>query len=140
MSDQDTIATSPYAENDRLDQQPAVRCQTDKKLPDPGVNQTDHPNDNADPVHENLDNTQQKIAYLEKLFDRQSHSLQYFMSAVEHLAKTAKLQRSRRKTRCSTSSSSSSSSSSASLDDDPSKKRKTTNLRSIRTMSKKHSF
>ena len=26
MSDQDAIATFPYAENDTLDQQPAVRC------------------------------------------------------------------------------------------------------------------
>ena len=69
MSDQDAVATSPYEENDTLDQQPAVRCQTDKKFPDPGVNQRDHPNDNADPAHENLHNTQQKIANLEKLFD-----------------------------------------------------------------------
>ena len=28
-----------------------------KKLPDPGVNQRDHSNDNADPDDENLDNT-----------------------------------------------------------------------------------
>ena len=48
----------PLAENDTLDQQPPVRCQTDKKLPDPGGSQRDHSNDNADPVHENLDNTQ----------------------------------------------------------------------------------
>ena len=40
MSNQDATATSPYAENDTLDQRPAVICQTDKKLPDPGVNQT----------------------------------------------------------------------------------------------------
>ena len=32
MSDQDPIATSTYAENDALGQQPAVRCQTDKKM------------------------------------------------------------------------------------------------------------
>ena len=69
MSDQDAITTSPYAENDTLDLQPAARCQTDKKLPDSGVNQRDHSNDNADPAHENLDNTQQKIANLERLFD-----------------------------------------------------------------------
>ena len=69
MSNQDAVATSLYEENDTLDQQPAVRCQTDKKFPDPGVNQRDHPNDNADPAHENLHNTQQKIANLEKLFD-----------------------------------------------------------------------
>ena len=62
MSNQDAIATSPYAENDTLDQQPAVRCQTDKKLADSRVNQRGHSNDNADPEHENLDNTQQKIA------------------------------------------------------------------------------
>ena len=42
--------------NDAFDQQPAARCQTDKKLPDPAVNQRDNPNDNADPAHENLDN------------------------------------------------------------------------------------
>ena len=95
-------------------------------MPDPGVNQRDHPNDNADPVDENLDNTQQKIANLEKLFDRQSHSLQYLTSAVESLAKAAKPKRSKRKRRYSTSSSSSSSSSS-SLDDEPPKRRKTTN-------------
>ena len=40
MSDQDAIATSPYAENYTLDQQPTVRYYTEKKLPDPGVNQT----------------------------------------------------------------------------------------------------
>ena len=95
-------------------------------MPDPGVNQRDHPNDNADPVDENLDNTQQKIANLEKLFDRQSHSLQYLTSAVESLAKAAKPKRSKWKRRYSTSSSSSSSSSS-SLDDEPPKRRKTTN-------------
>ena len=66
MLDQGAMATSPYAESDTLDQQPAVRCQTDKKLPDPGVNQRDHSNDNADPVHENLDNTQQKNSQLGK--------------------------------------------------------------------------
>ena len=99
MLDQDAIATSPYAENDTLDQQPAVRCQTDKKLLDPGINQRDHSSDNADPVHENLDNTQQKIANLEKLFDQQSHSLQYLTSAVERLAKTAKHKHSKRKRR-----------------------------------------
>ena len=32
MSDQDAVATSPYEENDTLDQQPAVRCQTDKNF------------------------------------------------------------------------------------------------------------
>ena len=69
MLDQGAMATSPYAESDTLNQQPAVRCQTDKKLPDPGVNQGDHSNDNADTAHENLDNTKQKIANLEKLFD-----------------------------------------------------------------------
>ena len=58
MPDQNTIAASPYADNDTLDQQPAVRCQTEKKLPDPDVNQRDHSNDNADPAYENLDNTQ----------------------------------------------------------------------------------
>ena len=42
MSDQDAIITSPYAENDTLDQQLAVRCQTDKIFPDPGVNQRGH--------------------------------------------------------------------------------------------------
>ena len=125
MSDQDAIATSPYAENDTLDQQPAVRCQTDKKLPDPGVNQRDHSNDNADPAHENLDNTQQNIANLEKLFDRQSHSLQYLTSALKHLAKKAKPKHSKRKRRYSTSSSSSSSSSSSV--DEPLKGQKTTN-------------
>ena len=125
MSDQDNIRISSYAENDTLDQQPAVRCQTDKKLSDPGVNQSDHSKDNADPEHENLDNTQQKIANLEKLFDRQSHSLQYLTSAVERLAKAAKPKHSKRKRRYSTSSSSSSSSSS---DDEPPKRRKTTNF------------
>ena len=45
--------------NDTLDQQTAARCQTNKKLPEPSVNQRDHPNNNADPVHENLDITQQ---------------------------------------------------------------------------------
>ena len=69
MLDQDIITTSPYVENDTLDQQPAVRCEIDKKLLDHGVNQRDHSYDNADPAHENLDNTQQKIANLEKLFD-----------------------------------------------------------------------
>ena len=118
MSDQDAIATSPYAENDTLDQQPAVRCQTDKKLPDPGVNQRDHSNDNADPA---------KIANLEKLFDRQSHSLQYLTSAVERLAKTAKPKHSKRKRRYSTTSSSSSSSSSSSDDELP-KRQITTNF------------
>ena len=57
MLDQDVIATSPYAEDDTIDQQPAARCQIEKKLPDPGVNQRDHSNDNADPADENLDNT-----------------------------------------------------------------------------------
>ena len=71
MSDQDAIATSPYAKNDTLEQQPAVRFQTDEKLSDPGVNQRDHSNDNADPAHENLDNKQRKISNLEKLFDPQ---------------------------------------------------------------------
>ena len=127
MSDQDAIATSPYAENDTLDQQPAVRCETDKKLLEPGVNQRDYSNDIADPAHENLDNTQQKISNLEKLFDRQSYSLQYSMSAVERLEKTAKPKHSKRKRRYSTTSSSSSSSSSSS-DDEPPKRRKTTNL------------
>ena len=123
MSHQDATAISPYAENNTLDQQPAVRCQTDKKLPDPGVNQRDHSNDNADPAHENLDITQQKIVNLEKLFDRQSHSLQYLTSAVERLAKIAKPKHSKRKKTYSTSSSSSSSSSS--LDDEPPKRQKT---------------
>ena len=108
----DAIATFLYAENDTLDQQPAVRCQTDKKLPDPDVNQRDHTNDYAEPAHENLDKRQQKIANLEKLFDRQSYSLQYLIYAVERLAKTAKPKHSKRKRRYSTSSSSSSSSSS----------------------------
>ena len=36
--------------NDAFDQQPAVRCQTDEKMADPGVNQRDNPSDNADPV------------------------------------------------------------------------------------------
>ena len=116
MSEQDAIATSPYAEYDKFDQQPDVRCQTDKKFPDPGVNQRDH---SADAVHENLDNTQQKIANLEKLFDRESHSWQYLTSAVERLAKTAKPKHSKKKRRYSTSSSSSSSSS----DDEPPKRR-----------------
>ena len=59
MSDQDAIATSIYAENDTLGQQPTVRCQADKKMIwYPGVNQRYHSNDNADPAHENLDNTQ----------------------------------------------------------------------------------
>ena len=71
MLDQDAIATFPYAKNDTLEQQPAVRCQTDEKLPDPGVNQRDHPNDNANPMHENLDNKQLKISNLEKLFNPQ---------------------------------------------------------------------
>ena len=66
MLDQGAIATSPYIEYDTLDQLPAVRYQTDKKFLDPGVNQRDHSNNNADSVHENLDNTQQKIAYLTK--------------------------------------------------------------------------
>ena len=123
MLDQDIITTSPYVENDTLDQQPAVRCEIDKKLPDQGVNQRDHSYDNADPAHENLDNTQQKIANLEKLFDRQSHSLQYLMSAVERLAKTAMPKQLKRK-RYSTSSSSSISSSSL---DEPPKRPKTTN-------------
>ena len=118
MSDQDAIATSPYAENDTLDQQPAVRCQTAKKLPDPGVNQRDHSNDNADPA---------KIANLEKLFDRKSHSLQYLTSAVERLAKTAKPKHSKRKRRYSTTSSSSSGSS-LSSDDELPKRQITTNF------------
>ena len=122
MSDQDAIATFPYAENDTLDQQAAVRCQTDKKLPDPGINQRDHSNDNADSAYENLDNTQQKIASLERLFDRRSHSLQYLTSTVERLTKTAKPKHSKRKRRYSTNSSSSSSSSSS--DDEPPKNNK----------------
>ena len=126
MSDQDVMATSPYVESDTVDQQPAVRCQTDKKLLDPGINQRDHSNNNTDPAHENLDNTQQKMANLEKLFDQQSHSLEYLTSTVERLAKTAKPKLSKRKRRYFTSSSSSSSSSSFS-DDEPPKRRKTTN-------------
>ena len=126
ISDQDATATSPYTENDTLGQQPAVRCQTNKKFPDPGVNQKDHSNDNVDPAHKILDNTQQKIANLEKLFDRHSHALQYLTSAVKCLAKTARPKHSKRKRRYSTSSSSSSSSSS--LDDKPPKRRKTTNF------------
>ena len=90
MSNQNATATSPYAENDTLDQRPAVICQTDKKLPDPGVTQTGHSNGNTNPVHEKSDNTQQNIANLEKLFDQQRHSLQYLNSAVECLVKTAK--------------------------------------------------
>ena len=39
-----------------------------KKLPEPGLNQRDHSNDNADPAHKNLDNKQRKISDLEKLF------------------------------------------------------------------------
>ena len=31
MLDQDVIATSPYAEDDTIDQQPAARCQIEKK-------------------------------------------------------------------------------------------------------------
>ena len=54
-------------------------------------------NNNADSEHENLDITQQKIANLEKLFDQQSHSLQYLTSAVKRLAKTAKPKNSKRK-------------------------------------------
>ena len=68
-------------------------------MADPGVNQRDHPNDNADPAHENLDDIQQKIANLEKLFDQQSHSLQYLTSAVERLANTAKPKHTKRKRR-----------------------------------------
>ena len=60
---------------------------------------------------------------MKKLFDRQSHSLQYLTSAVELL--TAKPKHSKWKRRYSTSSSSSSSSSSS--DDEPPKKRKRTN-------------
>ena len=86
-----------------------------------GVNQREHSNDNADPAHKNLGNTQQKIINLEKLLDRQSHSLQYLKSAVKQLAKTAKIQHSERKRRYSASSSSSSSSSSS--DDEPPKRR-----------------
>ena len=91
-------------------------------MADPGVNRRDHPNDNADPAHENLDVIQQKIASLEKLFDQQSPSLQYLTSAVERLAKTAK-----RKRRYFTSRSSSVSSSSSSSDDELPKRQKTTN-------------
>ena len=96
-------------------------------MPDPGVNQKDHPNVNANSAHENLDNTQQKIASLEKPSDRQSHSLQYLTIAVERLAKPAKPEHSKRKRRYYTSSGSSSSSSSSSSDDEPPKRRKTTN-------------
>ena len=109
MSDQDAIATSSYAENDTFDQQPAVRCQTDKNLSDPGINQRYHSNNNVDRAHENLDNTQQKIANLKELFDQQSHSLQYSTSAIERLAKKTKPKHSKSKRRYSTSSSSSSS-------------------------------
>ena len=91
-------------------------------MADLGVNRRDHPNDNADPAHENLDVIQQKIASLEKLFDQQSPSLQYLTSAVERLAKTAK-----RKRRYFTSRSSSVSSSSSSSDDELPKRQKTTN-------------
>ena len=107
MSDQDAIATSPYAD-DTLDQQHAAGCQTDKKLPDPGGNQGDQSNGNAKPVHGNPYKTQQTITNLEQLFDQQSHSLQYLTSAVERLAKTAKPKHSKKKRRYSTSSSSSS--------------------------------
>ena len=31
MLDQDVIATSPYAEDDTIDQQPAARCQIENK-------------------------------------------------------------------------------------------------------------
>ena len=96
-------------------------------MPDLGVNQKDHPNVNANSAHENLDNTQQKIASLEKPSDRQSHSLQYLTIAVERLAKPAKPEHSKRKRSYSTSSGSSSSSSSSSSDDEPPKRRKTTN-------------
>ena len=95
MLDQDAIATSPYKEYDALDQLPAVRYQTDKKLLDLGVR--DHSNNNADSVHENLDNTQQKIANLDKLFDQESHSLQYLTLVVERLAKIAKSKHSKGK-------------------------------------------
>ena len=40
MLDQDSFATSPYAEDHTLDQQPGILCQTDQKLPDQGINQT----------------------------------------------------------------------------------------------------
>ena len=83
MSDQDAIATSPYQENGTLDRQPGVRCQTDKKLPDQGLNQRDHSNDNAAQHMKNLHNTQQETAYLEKISDRQSHSLQDLTSAIK---------------------------------------------------------
>ena len=96
-------------------------------MADPGVNRRDHPNDNADPAHENLDVIQQKIASLEKLFDQQSPSLQYLTSAVERLAKTAKPKHTKRKRRYFTSRSSSVSSSSSSSDDELPKRQKTTN-------------
>ena len=32
MLDQDAIAASPYAEDDTIDQQPAARCQIEKKI------------------------------------------------------------------------------------------------------------
>ena len=92
---------------------------------DPGVNQRDHSNNNADSVHENLDNKQQKIANLGNLFDQESHSLQYLTPVVKRLAKTAKSKHSKRKRRYATSSSSSSRSSSS--DEEPPRKRKTTN-------------
>ena len=60
---------------------------------------------------------------MEKLFDQQSHSLQYLTSAVEHFTKAANPKRSKRKRRYSTSSSSSLSS----LDDEPPNRQKTTN-------------
>ena len=96
-------------------------------MADPGVNQRDHPNDNADTAHENLDDIQQKIANLEKLFDQQSHSLQYLTSAVERLANTAKPKHTKRKRRYFASSSSSISSSSSSSDDELPKRQKATN-------------
>ena len=71
----DAIATFLYAENDTLYQQPAVRCQTDKKLTDPGINQRNH-----------------------------CQSLQYLTSVVEHLGKPAKPKHLEKKGKYSTSS------------------------------------
>ena len=74
MSNQD--ATSPYVKDNTLGQQLAGRCQTDKKLPEPGVNQRDYSNNNADVTLENPDKTHQEIANLDKLFEQLNHSLQ----------------------------------------------------------------
>ena len=97
LSEQDANRTSSYTENDTLAQQPVVTCQTDKILPGLRIRQRDYSKETTDPENRSLDNTQQKTANLEKLFDQQSHSLQYLRSAIKLLAKTVKPKHSKRK-------------------------------------------